>query len=486
MIESVTQDGYNINSNKDDKSILSDSWATLSRTGAARRPISTDLPSLDAALLSSSPGINRLTNFSPTATTPSPSSQFDLPGWGQLSLNLHADDAKPAEGVQRGEVTDIVGPRGCGKTTLAMVAAANVLKSGETVVWIDTAGPICATRLEKILCSKINQSLDSTSSTSNGGDLLKNLIHFQPTTLAHLMALISHPPPGFPPRNTGLVVLDSVSCLFGREFEPFLNPLEPQGKPGPGGKKILHKDLRWSIIDNVVSSLKKMALRLDCAVIVTNEMISHINRGSKPRLYPAVAGWTWNLKSGTRMLIYWLRLPAEARRELQMTRVRVAEVRAYMGDPFPRSTKRIVPFVINDVGINEFTKLPIYLRQEEGCDDSGMINLNPERQMKRKIDVQHHTVSAAISPVRRRIKREHTSVDGEDEPINTSTITPVTNTPSLDGEGEVSDYDDFDEVWQAMEAAEEEKVESAPGEPSVEFDDTELLLQNMIGEYDFE
>ncbi|KAL2360894.1 hypothetical protein RJZ56_006235 [Blastomyces dermatitidis] len=307
--------------------------------------VSTGLPRLDAALAL------------PSGLRPSPLG----PGRNSQRYNGHQD--VPAKGIKRGEVTEVTGPRGVGKTSLAMGIAARVLQAAQKVIWIDTAGPMNPTRLKDI-CQRVRVSGlsdNSSDAASNGGrsdEILNELIYFHPPTLAHLLALISHPPKGFPPQETGLIVIDSISSHFTSEYRTKLPPRNSNPKHRTTAES---KDerTRWKIIGNLVMDLKKLAARLNCVVIVINEMASRFRGTQPPVLHEALSGITWDSGVTTRIKLCWHWLPPSLRSRVRMKRVRFAEVAKVekVGLMHGRSL-RIVPFVIKKTGLHEFGPRP--------------------------------------------------------------------------------------------------------------------------------
>lgn len=206
------------------------------------------------------------------------------------------------------------------------------------------------------------QTSNSTFQQMDSDDPLKNLIHFQPTSVAHLMALISHPPSTFPPPNTGLIVLDSISCLFGSEFRTRMpdpataasrsNAATKKAKNATAEREDRESKLRWKLIGEIVGSLKRLAVLSECAVITVNEMVSRFRPGQSPVLHEAISGVTWDAGVSTRILAYWQWLPASVWEKVRMKKVRVAEVAKVAGTLCgERKSDRIVSFVINDVSL---------------------------------------------------------------------------------------------------------------------------------------
>ncbi|EEH07448.1 conserved hypothetical protein [Histoplasma capsulatum G186AR] len=229
-------------------------------------------------------------------------------------------------GIKRGEITEVIGPRGVGKTAFAMGIAASVLQAAQKVVWID--------------------------------EFLNQLLYFHPPTIAHLLALISHSPKGFPPPEAGLIVIDSISSLFTSEYRT---------RQPPGNRKAKfmataeskNERTRWKIIGNLAMNLKKLAVRLNCVVVVINEMASRFRGKHPPVLHEALSGMTWDSGVATRIMLCWHWLPPSSQSRVRMKRVRFAEVvKAEKVVHLQGRSQRIVPFVIKKTGLHEFSPRP--------------------------------------------------------------------------------------------------------------------------------
>ncbi|QSS52028.1 RecA homologous recombination, DNA repair protein [Histoplasma capsulatum var. duboisii H88] len=307
--------------------------------------VSTGLPRLDVALaLRSGP-------------MPSPLGPRRKNYYGQS----HPDAS--TGGIKRGEITEVIGPRGVGKTAFAMGIAASVLQAAQKVVWIDTAGPMNPTRFKGILQrDQHSRSSDDSFDPASGGnkidEFLNQLLYFHPPTIAHLLALISHSPKGFPPPEAGLIVIDSISSLFTSEYRTRLPPGNRKAKFMATAES-KNERTRWKIIGNLAMNLKKLAVRLNCVVVVINEMASRFRGKHPPVLHEALSGMTWDSGVATRIMLCWHWLPPSSQSRVRMKRVRFAEVvKAEKVVHLQGRSQRIVPFVIKKTGLHEFSPRP--------------------------------------------------------------------------------------------------------------------------------
>ncbi|KGO67998.1 DNA recombination and repair protein RecA [Penicillium italicum] len=228
-------------------------------------------------------------------------------------------------GILHGHVTEIFGPPGAGKTSLALKIACNALRGGK-VVWIDTGSPLPSPRLEEM---SVN---------------LDDFIYFRAHTLAHLIALLARPPKGFPPPETNLIVVDSVSNLFPAYF-PSAQELKDQLADG----KITDKahlqwllNRKWNIASELATHLARFAAR-NIAVLAINQSHTKIKHQSHAALEPLLSGSAWEASVQTRIAVY-RGLPNE----------RFAEVEKRAGKPLPEQAEElVVAFRIEPDGLYE-------------------------------------------------------------------------------------------------------------------------------------
>ncbi|KAL1953426.1 hypothetical protein VTO42DRAFT_2833 [Malbranchea cinnamomea] len=492
--------------------------APSSQFVSSRTSISTGLPQLDAALsppsaphLFSSPLAARWTQ-SQTPALPQSLTQSqrddDDDDDGPPSTSARPADLPPvvepvdvpSGGIRRGEVTEVMGPRGTGKTAFAMGVAARALIAGEKVMWIDTAGPICLARFRDILQKEIRASKNSSQhepTTSKeqrqrsiqdaADDAVRRLVYFYVPTIAHLMALVSHPPPGFPPHDTGVIVVDNISTLFNLEFKSVLPskrvPTAPtRRRPGPVTAMERQGKLRWKLIGSLLSSLRKLALRFDSAVLTINEMGSRFRSGRRPMLHHALSGMTWDSGVSTRIVLYFAWLPPQLRRRFaEMKRVRIAEVLKTGGNAHDvRSLKRVVPFLLLKGGVRDVpgeTGLRIRLSQRS--------ETMQKRLLKRKM-VAYPT----SSPIRQRVRINlggHTEPDHGDHQAVFLHHDEHNNDPQIEEEkaqGASEEHAIHDSTTGINEDAVDMPASPGAAEVSPE-DDTELLLANIEDDDEF-
>ncbi|CAI7643029.1 unnamed protein product [Penicillium glandicola] len=228
-------------------------------------------------------------------------------------------------GILRGHVTEIFGPPGAGKTSLALNIACNALRDGK-VVWIDTGCPLPSPRLEEM---SVN---------------LDDFIYFRAHTLAHLMALLARPPKGFPPPETNLIVVDSASNLFPAYF-PSAQELKDQLAEG----KITDKahlqwllNRKWNIASELATHLARLAAR-NIAVLAINQTHTKIKGQSHAVLQPLLSGSAWEASVQTRIAVY-RDLPDE----------RFVEVEKRAGKLLPEQAgELLIAFRIESDGLHE-------------------------------------------------------------------------------------------------------------------------------------
>lgn len=115
-------------------------------------------------------------------------------------------------GLSKGQITEIWGPPGVGKTAVGIQAAVNVLRAGKSVVWVDCFHPVCHERFTAFYNATRSKDNEDPSKS------LDKLVHYTSPTLAHFIALLCRPTPSSVPSDTALVVVDSLSALINHAF----------------------------------------------------------------------------------------------------------------------------------------------------------------------------------------------------------------------------------------------------------------------------
>jgi hypothetical protein len=125
--------------------------------------------------------------------------------------------------------------------------------------------------------------------------------HYTAPTLAHLLALFVHSPASFPPPHTGLVVIDSLSTLLDNAYPRNADDRASRNK---------NEQTRWAagrrfaVINELISTLTRVAALHDIALLVLCQTITRIRAGSRALLVPAISGAEWDNGISTRMVLF--------------------------------------------------------------------------------------------------------------------------------------------------------------------------------------
>ncbi|KAF2877476.1 P-loop containing nucleoside triphosphate hydrolase protein [Massariosphaeria phaeospora] len=206
-------------------------------------------------------------------------------------------------GYLRGKVTEVFGPSGVGKTAFGIQAAANALRAGQHVVWVDAAGaPLVARRFNDVLFdapAATGQRLSPPHASP--AELQSRFHHVTAATLAHLLALFARPPPSFPPPNTSLVVIDSLSTLFDNAYP---RNADDRGARNKSDQARWAAGRKYAVLNELISMLTRAAALHDIALLLTCQTITRIRGGSRALLVPALSGAEWEAGISTRLVLF--------------------------------------------------------------------------------------------------------------------------------------------------------------------------------------
>ncbi|KAL4927307.1 uncharacterized protein BDV17DRAFT_130873 [Aspergillus undulatus] len=286
------------------------------------------------------------------------------------------NEPQVSRGISQGQVTEVFGPPGVGKTALALNIATNALQAGGKVVWIDTGSPLPPLHLRHLL----QRSIQDSKSSQTVDELVGKLTHIRAQSLPHLLALLLHPPSSFPPEGCKLLVIDSASGPFPSYFP---NPTELKARLAQS-KTVDKTQLHWlmnrssNVTSDLANQLLKLATTHQMAVLAINQTRTRIRGQPRATLCPVLSGGVWESSISTRLVLY---------RDFSATEtfdsIRFAEVMKRSGRILPlRLEENIVPFVIEPEG----------LRALENHSSPHMAALGPgdvqglDVQRKRKVD----------------------------------------------------------------------------------------------------
>ncbi|KAL2847459.1 P-loop containing nucleoside triphosphate hydrolase protein [Aspergillus pseudoustus] len=206
------------------------------------------------------------------------------------------------QGIPQGHVTEVFGPPGVGKTSLALNVLSNALGAGRKAVWIDTGSPLPRPRLREILQKSVQQS----GSSQPPGELVQHLTYFRAQSLPHLLALLFRTPAGFPHDDCDLLVIDSASGPFPSYF-----PNATELKTRLAHSKALDKNqVQWlmnrssNVASDLANQLTKLATTHHIAILVINQTRTRIKGQARATLCPVLAGGPWERCISTRIVLY--------------------------------------------------------------------------------------------------------------------------------------------------------------------------------------
>lgn len=134
---------------------------------------------------------------------------------------------------------------------------------------------------------------------------LDNVLYIRTPTLPHLLALLMRPPKSFPPEETSLLIIDSVSALFPSYF-PNASDLKDRLAAGKITDKAQLQWLlnrKWNVASELGAHLARLAAR-GIAVLAVNQTHTKIKGQPRATLCPVVSGGAWETNVQNRIVLY--------------------------------------------------------------------------------------------------------------------------------------------------------------------------------------
>lgn len=151
----------------------------------------------------------------------------------------------------------------------------------------------------------IPEQEELTSDSESVDDYLKRSHHFFTPSLPHLLALLTHHSSSFPPTNTSLIVVDSISTLFAMAFP---KTGENASSQQPGAKKSdaaqWASGRRWAVMGDFIVKISRLAATRNIAILLTSQMTTRVGSESGAVMYPAISGTAWDTGISTRIVIF--------------------------------------------------------------------------------------------------------------------------------------------------------------------------------------
>jgi len=151
-------------------------------------------------------------------------------------------------GYEKGIITMIAGPPGCGKTNFCILACCSQAKKGNKVVYIDTEGGFSTERVKQVV-------------GENYEDTLKNILLLGPTNFEEQKKFFSNLADKIKKEHVSLIVVDGMAMLYRLEL---------------GDAVKLGKDNKIKEVNREVAKqmrfLAEISRKQDMPVIITNQV----------------------------------------------------------------------------------------------------------------------------------------------------------------------------------------------------------------------
>ncbi|KAF1982717.1 P-loop containing nucleoside triphosphate hydrolase protein [Aulographum hederae CBS 113979] len=220
-------------------------------------------------------------------------------------------DADMVGGLVRGQITEVYGPPGVGKTTFCMQASASALKAGERVIWVDCGSPLVPRRFGEIFKAANEHVLSGGKSPTPEEcemNVRENFKYQRAHSLALILAMFMHSSSEFPPQETSLIIIDSLSTVFDTSYQKN-NEIKSNARKDDALRWASGR--RFAVMSDLISNLGKMATTRNIAVVLTCQTVTRMRSGSNAVLLPALSSVEWDNGISTQLVLFRDWPPAE-------------------------------------------------------------------------------------------------------------------------------------------------------------------------------
>jgi len=217
-----------------------------------------------------------------------------------VALGAGLDGLGSGRGIPRGQVTEIWGPPGAGKTAFGIQLAANCLREAKGVVWVDGFHPVSAERLSSVARSE-SRGHDNKQQVTTA-ELLDKYTHYSCPSLAHLIALLCRPTTSSVPPGVSLVVVDSLSALVNHAFPKVHESRTTPAAKGSRGPSLAAR--RLQVLQYIIGGLQKLAATRDVAVVILTQCASKMQAERGATLVPAINATVWEQGVSARLVLF--------------------------------------------------------------------------------------------------------------------------------------------------------------------------------------
>ena len=164
--------------------------------------------------------------------------------------------------------------------------------------------------------------------------------------------MLMHPTSIFPPPSTAAIIVDDLSNLILGSFPKHLRNKSTSSSILQDRIAQRVTSRRFQVIENLASSLSRLAASRHLALVVLNNATTSLKGGQKAILKPALSGQAWDAAINTRIALYRDLSPSEQRDRLTWKEQRGYRLAAIVRLSGRDVYREAIPFLIQDSGLH--------------------------------------------------------------------------------------------------------------------------------------
>ncbi|KTW26164.1 hypothetical protein T552_03055 [Pneumocystis carinii B80] len=260
-------------------------------------------------------------------------------------------------GFKTGQITEISGPPGSGKTAIALQATINCIKKKEKILWIETFQPFPMHSLKKVITQDKKKETKFIDYTHEEINPLNYLTILHAPSLNNLIALFLH---GYKTNSKDLIqqkkliIIDDIATPIIAAFPT--DNIENQSRNSTHDLTQLKKS---QVLTNLLLSFNRIAAKNNACILILSKMVIKINNinGKECAILSSPLSSSWSQNCPNKIILLRKNIDILENENNLYNNKQVHFIYIQKVGGVTINSKTLIPFIITDEGIINITNV---------------------------------------------------------------------------------------------------------------------------------